>query len=334
MHRVNRDGRFSIQRRTKASLSQHHSIVENEGQPTRLPEESTVEGSNHPRIPNDVVTEEQSANVYVDNYQSDDDETAFDTSRPGAYAIRIERNAPDSDEEASYHHDDHDYIPDNSDVQKVKKGKSFIQKYWTIVVLVSLTLIIFGIAFAIQTSLVTSPEHHKVCDNKTLSTTFDPILSCHCFDVIQGMNDNLRLKYEAIKDKIEGKDGDTVCTPINIAIWWVASTMKENYIHNDNLYSIQQNVALVSHYMALGGTNWKMNINWLSNDTECNWYGVKCSSEGDIVVDLLLSSNNMYGVIETSVGLLRGLTNLDFSNNYLSGSIPLEIWNFPILSKF
>jgi hypothetical protein len=329
MQTVYNDEQFSIHRRTKGSLVQPHSVVENEELRTTLSEDSIVVRNVLPAILSTI--EGHTRNIYVDNYQSDDDETTFDTSRPGAYAIRREANATDPDDEPS-HHPNIDEIHDNSNVEKATNKKHCLHNCWIICFLLSLIFGVCATVLAIHLLLVSTPDR-KMCGKANLSSSFDPFLSCDCFHVIQGMNDDVRLKYEFIKNTIEGRHYDTNCTSTNIAIWWVASKMNGGDTHN-NLKSIRQKVALVSLFRALGGTNWSMNVNWLSNETECSWYGVKCSPGREIVVDLLLSNNNLYGVIESSVGLLSDLTSMDLSKNYLSGSIPLEIWSLPYLSKF
>ena len=57
--------------------------------------------------------------------------------------------------------------------------------------------------------------------------------------------------------------------------------------------------------------------------TECNWYGVTCSS--GFVSEINMSDNALSGSILASLGNLTNLTTLVFASNSLSSSIPGQI---------
>jgi len=84
--------------------------------------------------------------------------------------------------------------------------------------------------------------------------------------------------------------------------------------------------ALVALYNSTGGANWRYNTGWMGVvGTECNWYGVTCSSGS--VQKLYLSSNSLSGSIPAELGNLTNLRFLYLNNNSLSGSIPVELGN-------
>ncbi|KAL7249029.1 hypothetical protein ACSBR1_011235 [Camellia fascicularis] len=102
---------------------------------------------------------------------------------------------------------------------------------------------------------------------------------------------------------------------------------------------------------------WKTTLNsstnplksWVSSDqTPCNWVGIHCNSNGDVIkislksVDLqgslpsnlqplkflntlILSSTNLSGPIPKQLGDYNQLVVMDISDNFLSGAIPVEI---------
>ncbi|KAJ7541069.1 hypothetical protein O6H91_10G044400 [Diphasiastrum complanatum] len=68
---------------------------------------------------------------------------------------------------------------------------------------------------------------------------------------------------------------------------------------------------------------------WISNNSCCNWQGVKCSTElnnnTSRVQELVLPGLNLRGALSPSLGNLTSLETLNLSNNSLHGSIPDEL---------
>ena len=81
----------------------------------------------------------------------------------------------------------------------------------------------------------------------------------------------------------------------------------------------------------LGGPNWNLNDNWLSNAPLRQWYGVAVGAGR--VVELDLSQNQLSGRIPSEIGLLTGLTNLDLFGNQLTGEIPATIGNLDKVTR-
>ena len=89
--------------------------------------------------------------------------------------------------------------------------------------------------------------------------------------------------------------------------------------------------ALVALYNSTDGANWKDNTGWLGEaGTECDWFGVTCSSE--VVTRLIFPYNSLTGTIPTELGNLTSLTFLDLSRNSLTGSIPSELGDLESLT--
>jgi len=81
---------------------------------------------------------------------------------------------------------------------------------------------------------------------------------------------------------------------------------------------------LIKFYHSTGGTGWKENAGWLTNQNVCNWHGVTCE-DNDEIIELVLKENNLIGTIPSEIGMLTNLRRLILSNNKFSSNIPSQI---------
>merc|ERR1719329_341833 len=83
-------------------------------------------------------------------------------------------------------------------------------------------------------------------------------------------------------------------------------------------------VALVVLYDATNGDEWDDSTNWLSDAPLCEWYGIDCNNDDDVVrIDLY--GNNLQGSIPSELGLLINLRLLFLTDNLLTGTLPDEV---------
>ena len=88
--------------------------------------------------------------------------------------------------------------------------------------------------------------------------------------------------------------------------------------------------ALVALYDATDGPNWKNNTNWLSKKPLADWYGVTVSNWE--VTELDLSDNKLSGPIPSELGDLSYLTTLSLHTNALTGPVPSALGNLSNLT--
>lgn len=86
---------------------------------------------------------------------------------------------------------------------------------------------------------------------------------------------------------------------------------------------VDETAILVQLYNALGGPNWIQKTNWLTGN-KCDWYGITCNQNGNVVT-IDLHSNNLIGnQLPPQIGCLVYLQGLVLDNNAISGQIPLS----------
>ena len=90
--------------------------------------------------------------------------------------------------------------------------------------------------------------------------------------------------------------------------------------------------ALIALYHATGGSGWKNNRNWLSDQVVGHWRGVTTDVDGRIS-KLILRNNLMSGSLPPEIGQLSALQHLDLQGNLLSGSLPPEIGQLSALQQ-
>lgn len=102
--------------------------------------------------------------------------------------------------------------------------------------------------------------------------------------------------------------------------------IERNTINIKGEISQLQKDALIAIYNSTNGDNWTNNTNWLSNEPISTWYGV--TTNGNKITELNFENNNLTGTLPTEIGNLTGLEWLSFYlGNNISGPLPESIGN-------
>lgn len=91
----------------------------------------------------------------------------------------------------------------------------------------------------------------------------------------------------------------------------------------------QDSLALLDFYSSTNGPAWKTNTNWGSGPVT-TWYGVLTT--GDRVTTVVLTNNNLTGILPASLGNLTALTKLNLQYNSIASSIPFSVGNLTSLT--
>eukprot|EP00766_Chilomastix_caulleryi_P003467 gnl/Chilomastix_caulleri/4551.p1 GENE.gnl/Chilomastix_caulleri/4551~~gnl/Chilomastix_caulleri/4551.p1 ORF type:complete len:146 (-),score=38.39 gnl/Chilomastix_caulleri/4551:4-441(-) len=89
-------------------------------------------------------------------------------------------------------------------------------------------------------------------------------------------------------------------------------------------------VVLTNIYDDMGGVNWNTN-NWFSTPDYCNWTGIDCNQNNDVIY-LDLSGLGLTGPISVYFECFKYLKSLYLNNNRLTGSIPTALCELTNLS--
>ena len=54
--------------------------------------------------------------------------------------------------------------------------------------------------------------------------------------------------------------------------------IKENRTEERSCYTSTEREALMDLYKSTNGNHWRQNKNWGSNESICDWYGIRCTS--------------------------------------------------------
>lgn len=133
----------------------------------------------------------------------------------------------------------------------------------------------------------------------------------------------------------------------NKALWWIAND--DNAQVKLGSCELIQRYALATFFFSTFAAddhpNWDTSTNWMTENSVCEWYGIKCVSSAESenpveasdhmhVFHLDLADNNVKGTIPSELAALEELRMINLSENGLFGSIPESLGNIRHLSEF
>jgi Leucine-rich repeat (LRR) protein len=86
--------------------------------------------------------------------------------------------------------------------------------------------------------------------------------------------------------------------------------------------TVLQRYGLSTVYFSTGGPRWTNNNGWLDSSQECDWFGVQCDDDLNLVTSLTLGVNNLIGFIPDEISTLATLHEVVLFSNSLTGTIP------------
>lgn len=111
-------------------------------------------------------------------------------------------------------------------------------------------------------------------------------------------------------------------SPQNLALKWIAG--REEYNSYEGAQRIQRYALAVFYYstflkshqfLELPG-EWTSQEKWITDENECTWEGIACSSDGQ-VISIILPKHNLSGSFPIEMALLSHLQEIDILSNFV-----------------
>ena len=84
---------------------------------------------------------------------------------------------------------------------------------------------------------------------------------------------------------------------------------------------LTQRYVLSVLYLSLYGEGWTTNDKWMATEElECEWFGIKCDSDG-FISEIDLTENNLIGILPSELKHLDKMKDAYFGKNFLDGPI-------------
>jgi Leucine-rich repeat (LRR) protein len=143
------------------------------------------------------------------------------------------------------------------------------------------------------------------------------------------VEDNDKRAHAIIRLAIESSSLTSILSkesPQHKAMCWMIHDDPRKVDPRGNKAKFLERYALVALYSNTKGPGWSRSDNWVTKESECDWYGIKCSrpmfSMKPRVTAIDLGFNKVTGIIPAEIGYLTELTDLDMNGNSLQGVLP------------
>ncbi|CAB9499816.1 Leucine Rich Repeat [Seminavis robusta] len=157
------------------------------------------------------------------------------------------------------------------------------------------------------------------------------VSQCNCNSQVTTVADYTRSRYETLSTEFIVPNVYSSwsfpiesCEPENQALLWLST----GPAITDNLVLTQRFTLALFHYSTTG-TGWRTTTNWMSDTSECNWFGVTCS--GSNLQQIELVQNGVNGAIPSELGLMTQLSTLSLDQNTVKTPIPSNLFSLASL---
>jgi len=103
-------------------------------------------------------------------------------------------------------------------------------------------------------------------------------------------------------------------SPQNKALTWILNDS------HDSTRLVQRYILMVFYY-SMAGDKWTNNNGFGSAENECDWYGISCTGEKELL-KFFLADNGLEGNLPNELGHLSNVMTINFKKNRISGSLP------------
>lgn len=226
---------------------------------------------------------------------------------------------------------------------------NFARKHWSILTLICLAIVGAIVVVAVfvlgsddgdDTLPESIPRDVFITTPPSLTPTFQLSTSR---PTLQPWTYEMQIRYEFFNElvwPISGNALDLPDSPQSQAFQWLI--LEDDCvlfaINSTDSVFLKERYVLAVLYFATNGPQWSADRGFLSKEHHCSWgiqsqygyEGVGCRN--GFVSDLVLSNNNLEGMLPPELSSLTALTYLDFFLNRLYGTIPRTLAQLPLLS--
>jgi len=238
--------------------------------------------------------------------------------------------------------DDVGIIKSDAEIEKEEKKK--YTKYFCGAVAV-LVVVIIAVAVPITLKYAKGRQETRITEITQDPTTFPSLMPS---DVPSSMPSSVR--FTEIIQQLEPLSGDALkvqgSPQYKAAMWMADGDLIPNLGTGGTGLDLddarfEQRYVMALFYYAMDGNNWEENQGWLGEESECEWFGIKGSSNGcpggciersDFVGDYdkicrisMGRTNNLYGQIPSEIDTLTEIRWFEIQEDYLTGTIPESI---------
>ncbi|CAJ1964233.1 unnamed protein product [Cylindrotheca closterium] len=151
---------------------------------------------------------------------------------------------------------------------------------------------------------------------------------CACGPTINKIAPDVLARYETLVPWVrtmfdDWEESASSCSPRNQALVWFSTGVNLGGEISDTRRKDRYLSGLL--YIQQQGQGWNKKMNWLTEESLCNWEGVFCDDE-ESVIGIDVQDNNLKNQLTNGIGMYDFLEFVSFRRNQLNGTIPQELF--------